>query len=140
MEIKYTLDNITELQPNEIFVFGSNLDGRHGKGAALTAKTKFGAKEGVAEGLTGQCYAFPTVYNLNPYIPIRLHRLEWEYITNLEICIGNNPNLTFLITAGGCGLAGYKVEQIAPLFKHLNTYPNVTFPRSFWDVWDLKQN
>lgn len=125
---------IEELKDNEIFVFGSNLEGKHGKGAALTAKLKFSAKQGVGRGLTGKCYAFPTILKLNPYTIAPLNFITKE-VDILEECIKNNLNLIFLITEIGCGLARYKVEEIAPLFKKLQKYNNVKFPKSFYEVW-----
>ncbi|MCB0475658.1 MAG: hypothetical protein KDC69_08275, partial [Flavobacteriaceae bacterium] len=60
-ESKITPENITELQDNQIFVFGSNLSGNHAGGAAKLASEKFGAETGIGEGLTGQSYALPTL-------------------------------------------------------------------------------
>lgn len=101
-------------QSKEIFVFGSNLAGRHGKGAALTAKKKYGAESGVGVGRTGNSYAIPTkdgdlkVLDLNT-----IHIFVSEFILYAK----RNPDLTFRVTNIGCGLAGYKPEQIAPMFE-----------------------
>lgn len=97
-----------------IFVFGSNLAGRHGKGAALEARQKYNAEYGVGVGRTGNAYAIPT----------KGHRLEVlaldtikRYVDNFLVYARQNPELQFKVTAIGCGLAGYTPEQIAPMFK-----------------------
>lgn len=107
-------DVITELKPNEIFVFGSNLAGRHGAGAARQAREQFGAVYGVGEGLTGQCYAFPT-------LGVKLGKrtragLETSRDTFYAVAC-SHPELTFLLTKVGCGLAGYPEEQMIRLFS-----------------------
>lgn len=98
-----------------IFVFGSNLAGRHGKGAALTARTKYGAVSGVGVGPTGNAYAIPT----------KDAKLEPLPLDTIRIFVGGfikharfNWDHTFNVTRVGCGLAGYKDEQIAPMFKY----------------------
>lgn len=98
----------------EIFVFGSNLAGRHGKGAALHARTHHGAKLGVGEGLTGNAYALPT----------KDERLNVRSLTDILISVDKfitvarkASNLTFYVTKVGCGLAGYRDEDIAPMFR-----------------------
>lgn len=119
---------ITDLKPDEIFVFGSNYAGRHGKGAALLAYKKFGAKIGQGTGLMGRSYGIATkdrnlkVLSLNQ-IEIQIDR----FIRFAE----NNRHLTFLVTEIGCGLAGYKVKQIAPLFMKHKIPGNVRLPESF---------
>lgn len=106
---------IIELDKNEIFVFGSNLAGRHGAGAALQAAKEFGAQYGVGEGLTGLCYAFPTLDG-------NLQKLDWEQIQasrdNFYRVCRLRPDLTFLLTKVGCGMAGYPEESMASLFFH----------------------
>lgn len=124
--MKYTPQNITELAPNEIFVFGSNTEGRHGKGAARLALHKFGASWGVGEGLMGDSYALPTVGDRLSKMPVKLIK---EYADRFIECADLRPDLTFYLTEVGCGLAGHKVEDIAPLFK--NCPPNVIKPESF---------
>ncbi len=124
--MKFTPNNITSLKPGEIFVFGSNTEGRHGKGAAKLALDRFGARWGDAEGLTGQCYALPTVGH-------RLSRLSLteiaKYAANFIQCAREHPELTFFLTLVGCGLAGHRPETIGPLFK--DCPPNVIKPREF---------
>lgn len=98
----------------EIFVFGSNLAGRHGKGAALCALEEHGAIYGQGKGRQGNSYAIPTK---NWQIrTISLDTIE-SYINIFKQYVKENKELTYNITAIGCGLAGYKPEQIAPLFK-----------------------
>ncbi len=100
--------------PYLIFVFGSNTAGRHGKGAAATARDCFEAKYGVGEGMTGRSYAVPT-----KDAQLRSLRLR-DVQTRIERFIEFarvNPQLTFIVTAIGCGLAGYSPTDIAPLFK-----------------------
>lgn len=97
-----------------IFVFGSNLAGRHGKGAALHARQKYGAVYGVGIGLTGRAYAIPTKdKNL---LTLPLHLIE-QYVADFVVYAKANPDLTFQVTRVGCGLAGYADHQIAPMFK-----------------------
>lgn len=96
------------------FVFGSNLAGRHGKGAALTARQKWGAQYGIGVGRTGCCYAIPTKdHHLNTLPLSKIERYVEEFISYAV----QRPELTFLVTPVGCGLAGYTHEQIKPLFK-----------------------
>ena len=118
-----TPDYITRLEPNEIFVFGSNLAGFHGGGAARIAYEQFGAEWGVGVGRTGQCYAIPTmqggVETIRPYVD--------EFILYAE----QHPELTFLVTRVGCGIAGFTDEQIAPLFAAARDLQNVALPEGW---------
>lgn len=126
--MKHTPENITELTPNQIFVFGSNESGRHGKGAAKTA-LGFGAKWGQARGLQGKTYGIPTkdysvrrtlsVSEIKPYVD--------EFIDFAK----NNPHLEFLVTEIGCGLAGYKTKDIKPLFIKAIAIDNIVLPEKF---------
>ena len=125
-----TPENITHLEPDEIFVFGSNLAGRHGKGAALVAKQKFGAKQGQCSGFTGQCYAIPTKDRSLNTLP--LDKIKISVSMFLWQATHYNTDLTFLVTPIGCGLAGYTPEQIAPMFA--DAPPNVILPASFQKV------
>lgn len=106
-----------------IFVFGSNLDGRHGKGAALTALRKYHAVYGVGAGRTGDAYAIPTKGKDLEVLPLHVIML---YVGLFLHYVRDNPELTFLVTRIGCGLAGYKDEQIAPMF--LNAPGNCILP------------
>lgn len=132
-DMRCTPEKITALKDGEYFVFGSNLDGRHGKGAALTACKKFGAIYGVAEGLQGRCYALPTVGRGLRQMPLKDIK---RYVETFLCVAGFYPGLTFLVTPIGCGLAGYTPKQIAPFFR--GAPENVILPKSFHDVLDAK--
>ena len=123
MKTQFTPDFITELKENEIFVFGSNLQGMHGGGAARIAYEKFGAIWGQGVGLQGQSYGIPTMHGgvdaIKPYVN--------EFIEFAK----SHPELTFLVTRIGCGIAGFRDEEIAPLFKECIEIDNVILPRSF---------
>lgn len=110
----------------EIFVFGSNLAGRHGKGAALYAARKCGAIHGQGSGLQGNSYAIPTK---DEYLrTISLQMVEYS-VAIFKLFARGRPDLTFRLTPIGCGLAGYKPEQIAPMFK--GAPANVILPVEF---------
>ena len=117
MKTQFTPDFITELKENEIFVFGSNLQGMHGGGAARLAYEKFGAIWGQGVGLQGQSYGIPTMHGgvnaIKPYVD--------EFIEFAK----SHPELTFLVTRIGCGIAGFRDEEIAPLFKECIEIDNV---------------
>ena len=112
--MRYTPETISKLEPNQIFVFGANLRAAHSAGAAFLAQKAFGAKYGeVGEGLTGQCYALPTKDE-----NIRTRSLDEirESFCKFIKCVIDNPNLDFLLTKVGCGLAGYSTDLIAKEF------------------------
>ena len=129
MDIRPDMERITKLEKNEVFVFGSNLAGRHGKGAALTASRKFGAIYGQGEGMMGRSYAIPTKDKHLRTLP--LDRIECAVRYFLWFA-RTNPDLRFLLTPIGCGLAGYKPRQIAPMF--INAPANVVLPPEFTEV------
>ena len=110
----YYTEDIKELNLGEIFVFGSDLAGRHGAGAAWQARNTFRAVCGVGVGFTGSCYAIPTKdHNINT-IPL----VVVQYFVNLFLeDTQHNTDLEYIVTKIGCGLAGYTDEQIAPMFK-----------------------
>ncbi len=113
------------LDEGEIFVFGSNAQGRHMGGAARVAMEKFGAIWGVGEGLQGQAYAIPTMEglaNLRPAVD--------RFIAFAQ----QHPALRFYVTPIGCGIAGYTPQEIAPLFQSASSLPNVYLPASFWEI------
>lgn len=114
MKYKYYNQDITELEPNQIFCFGSNLAGRHGAGAAKLAMNKFGAKYGVGAGLTGQCYAIPT--KDHTILSLSLFSIA-QYVFFFKQLASLNHNTEFLVTRIGCGLANYNDHQIAPMFR-----------------------
>lgn len=124
-------DQITSLEPWQVFVFGSNLAGVHGGGAAAQAYKHFGAKWGVGRGKTGNCYAIPTKDENIETLP--LHHVE-VYVAEFIDYAKEHPDLTFLVTEIGCGLAGFKVEQIAPLFADAIRVGNIHLPARFWDL------
>lgn len=126
---------ITDLKPGEIFVFGSNLDGRHGKGAAVIAKGRFGAREGVGYGRTGNCYAIPTKGH-GKHLPILPLETIGNFVRVFIDYAAAHPELRFLVTRIGCGLALYNEEQVAPLFgKSPAEVPaNICLPLDFWRV------
>ncbi len=119
----YTPDMITHLENDEIFVFGSNLAGMHGGGAARVARLHFGAINGQGVGLQGQCYAIPTmqggVDTIRPYVD--------EFIEFAR----THRELTFLVTRIGCGIAGFTDQEIAPLFDAALDEENIILPQTF---------
>lgn len=126
MEKIYTPERIDSLEPNEVFVFGSNLEGIHGGGAALAAWLKFGAIWGQGVGLQGQSYGIPTMHGgvdaIKPYVD--------EFVDFAKA----HPELTFLVTKIGCGIAGFSFEEMAPLFAGVVDQPNVVLPKEFFDI------
>lgn len=129
--IRITPENITYLESYQIFVFGSNLSGIHGKGAAKTA-LKWGANWGQSEGLQGQTYAIPTK---DKNIKRSLNVVEIKTFVEKFIQFAkNNPNLEFLVTEIGCGLAGHKPEDIAPLFRSTVSLENIYLPKTFLKI------
>ena len=120
---QYTPDNIESLKEDEVFVFGSNLAGMHGGGAAYAAFRKFGAVMGCGVGLRGQSYAIPTmqggVETIKPYVD--------DFITFTK----EHPELFFFVTRIGCGIAGFRDKDIAPLFSEATAMENVCLPESF---------
>lgn len=109
-----------------IFVFGSNLAGRHGKGAALTARIEWGAEYGVGNGRTGSAYAIPTKdHKLRTRTLEEINKDVLEFLQYAK----NNSVETFFVTRIGCGLAGYKDHQIAPMFK--NSPSNCILPKEW---------
>ena len=117
---EFTPERISELKENEVFVFGSNLAGAHGGGAAYIAYRKFGAIWGQGVGLQGQSYGIPTmqggVETIKPYVD--------EFIEFAR----QHPDLTFLVTRIGCGIAGFTNEQISPLFAEAHNIANIVLP------------
>lgn len=97
-----------------IFVFGSNLAGRHGRGAAKAAVEKYGAIYGQGIGLQGSSYAIPTKDRYIKTLPLYIIA---NYVKDFLTFANSHPELTFQVTPIGCGLAGYSPEQIAPMFK-----------------------
>ena len=123
---RITPEWIDTLKDNEIFVFGSNLAGMHGGGAARVARLRFGAVLGNGVGIQGQSYAIPTmqggVETIRPYVD--------DFIAYAQ----QHPSLHFLVTPIGCGIAGFEPEDIAPLFEGAKAVKNISLPESFWEV------
>lgn len=128
--------HIVKLQENEIFVFGSNLSGRHGKGAAKTART-WGAIYGQAEGKQGQTYGIPTVDHAIKN-PLSIDEIQ-KRVQTFENYARQHPELKFLVTEIGCGLAGHTVREIGPLFQNCSKLHNVYLPESFWKTFSKTQ-
>lgn len=122
--------NITHLEDNEVFVFGSNESGIHGAGAALCAE-KWGATLYKGEGHYGQTYAIPTK-NRNIII-LSLDKIKIRVDRFIEYA-KSRPELKFLVTKIGCGYAKYTPKDIAPLFKEAINVENIYLPQEFWDV------
>lgn len=117
---------IETLKDNEIFVFGSNLAGMHGGGAAALAYRCWGAVWGQGVGMQGQCYAIPTMHGgvdkIKPYVD--------EFIEYAR----NHSEYDFLVTEIGCGIAGFVPADIAPLFVEALDVQNIYLPQRFLDV------
>ena len=120
---------------NIIFVFGSNRKGIHGKGAALYAKQKYGAEQHVSFGRTGNAFAIPT--KLTPYETLPLSEIK-PYVNIFINYAKNHKELIFLVTRIGCGLAGYKNEDIAPMFE--NAPDNCILPAEWLTFVTRKEN
>lgn len=120
---RITPEHITELKKNEIFVFGSNLAGLHGGGAARAALNHFGAIWGQGVGLQGQSYAIPTMHG-------GVDRIQ-PYVDEFIIFAEEHPEMHFLVTPIGCGIAGFTPAEIAPLFVRARSLENVWLPKSF---------
>lgn len=130
--LRISSNNITDLDINEIFVFGSNLAAIHGAGAAKLARDKFGANSLQAYGLSGKSFAIPTKDSKIQTLPLKIIS---EYINNFIYQASvNYPHKTFLVTEIGCGLAKYTPEDIAPLFKDALQYDNIYLPYSFLKI------
>lgn len=134
---RYTPESIDKLRPAEVFVFGANRNGDHYGGAAHVAHERFGAKWGVGEGLTGRSYALPTLDE--SMRRVSLGDLE-ESFRKLIACAEAHPDLTFLLTKVGCGIAGWDVDEVGDaLWRAAKGYysdgtprlRNIVLPREF---------
>ena len=119
----FTPEMITELRPDEVFVFGSNLEGMHGGGAARAAFKYFGAVMGCGVGLRGQSYAIPTMQGGVETIA--------PYVDGFIAFAKEHPELFFYVTRIGCGIAGFRDKDIAPLFLKAVGVDNICLPESF---------
>ena len=122
----FTPDYITELKADEVFVFGSNLAGMHGGGAAWVAWRQFGAIMGQGVGMQGQSYAIPTMHG-------GVETIE-PYVTEFIAFAKAHPELFFYVTRIGCGIAGFRDNEIAPLFAEALGVENICLPESFMKV------
>ena len=127
--MRVTPDHVDRLGENQVFVFGSNEAGHHDGGAARQAFERFGAVYGQGRGLQGQSYAIPTMGSLES-----LERDVEEFIRFADA----HPEMTFLVTRIGCGIAGYTDAQIAPMFASAVGLSNVHLPAEFWKVLIFK--
>ena len=123
----FTPENIEELKENEIIVVGTNMNGAHGGGAARFAAYRFGLVEGVAEGLSGQTYAFPTLNK--DYSKRTLLQMAYSKVKLYQVA-EENPEKTFYVTKVGCGIAGFSLEDMRQVFKG-PTPENVVLPKEF---------
>ena len=128
-EQRITPEKITKLKENEIFVFGSNESGRHGKGAAKQALT-WGAIWGQAEGLQGRTYGIPTKDKSVKRV-LSIEEIK-VYVIRFMKFADENPDKIFLVTKIGCGLSKLKPKQVAPLFKMAKYINNIHLPERFW--------
>ena len=129
-KLRITPRHVVELKEDEVFVFGSNLHGLHRGGAARVARDMFGAIMGQGVGLQGQSYAIPTMHGplseIKPYID--------EFIEFAKL----HPAKRFLVTRIGCGIAGFKDEEIAPMFKKALPLANVALPKRWFELLESK--
>lgn len=130
--MRYTPEIVDALKPNEVFVFGSNESGIHGAGAARVAYDAFGAEWGIGWGLVGDTFAIPTK-------DWQIAQLDLatigHYVARFVAFTKTQPNKVFLVTKIGCGLAGFTIEQIAPLFRQAKAHKckNIVLPKEFVD-------
>lgn len=136
MKRNITPENITKLDKDSIFVFGSNEGGKHGAGAALTAKEKFGAVEGVGFGPQGQSFAIPTK-NWNLSSTLSKDTIECYCVRFCEYAL-QHKDKKFYVTKIGCGLAGLTPEDVANCFTmvDMEQIDNIYLPEEFWKVLD----
>lgn len=126
--LRFTPEVIEETKQHEVFVFGSNAAGVHGAGAAKTA-LRWGAVHGVGVGLSGRTYAIPTKDKRIKTLPLADIQ---RYVDEFLAFASTRPDLVFLVTRIGCGLAGYTKEDIAPMF--LSAPPNCVLPKDWTQI------
>ena len=135
MKPEFTPETIETLKENEIFVFGSNLNGNHAGGAAQAAVEKFGAVMGLAEGIQGNSYAIPTLDK-------NMHKVTEEdlivYLGNFRSYAKKNPDKTFYLTKIGCGIAGFDTNYMAYMVAGANLPANVIVPKEFTEITGYK--
>ena len=134
--LRITPDDIQYLDINDIFVFGSNLLGRHAGGAADLAFRKYGAIKGIGIGAQGRSFAIPTLGVYMEQLPLEQIEYYVKYFTGMaELCSKRH----FLVTKIGCGIAGFKINEIAPMFRLASKLRNVYLPQEFWDYLNENQ-
>ena len=121
---RMTPDMITRLEKGQIFVFGSNIQGFHGGGAARVAMEKFGAVYGQGDGLQGQSYAISSMEGLENMA---------KHVDDFIDFAKQHPEMTFLVTRIGCGIAGYSPAEVAPMFAAAVDIENIWLPKDFWE-------
>jgi hypothetical protein len=122
-------DGALPADPDAVFVFGSNIAGAHGGGAARAAMDQFGARIGVAEGMTGRAYAIPTVDHMIGRLPLDAVRANVRRFLDYAAA---HPGTLFFVTRIGCGIAGFSDEDIAPMFA--GATDNLSFAEG-WRPW-----
>ena len=127
--MRTTPDDIKKLEQGQIFVFGSNLSGRHGKGAAKTAMG-WGAKWGQVAGLQGRTYGIPTK-DASIRRTLTIEEIK-PFVDDFIKFAKSRKDLIFLVTEVGCGLAGLKPKDVAPLFEEAIDVENIYLPERFW--------
>lgn len=129
---RITPDVVTSLASGEIFVFGSNVAGRHDGGASAYACRNFGAVYGNGNGPQGRCYAIPTVG-----CPIASTQRYVDEFIDYAIA---HPDLTFLVTPIGCGNGGYHPMDVAMMFERARSVSNIHLPELFWKYINIGSN
>lgn len=133
--MRVTPKKISTLKENEVYVFGSNQSGIHGKGSAKIAADRFGAKVGVGFGLEGQSFAIPTKDKKIKTLEL----IQIKYFVDKFIEFAKRkPDLIFYVVEIGCMNAGYEPDDIAPLFNEVKEIENIYLPETFWNVLNLK--
>ena len=146
MKRRITPENIESLKEKEIFVFGSNIQGEHIGGAAWIARKNFGATYGLGVGMQGNAYAIPTCVRLwdkkgsrytKPFDNVNQIKPYVDTFINDAKYYGDFR--TFYVTKIGCGIAGFKVEEVAELFRPCLGMKNVYLPIEFWEVLEKEE-
>jgi len=123
-EDRVTPERIDQLAPGEVFVFGSNIQGKHNGGAAKAAMLRFGAEYGVGEGHRGKSYAIPTVGC--PFV------VTAQAVQRFIDYARHNRGIRFYVTPIGCGNGGWDPKEMASLFSPAKDVENITLPLLFW--------
>lgn len=132
--MRLTPKKISFLNENEVYVFGSNQSGIHGKGSAKIAADRFGAKAGIGFGLEGQSFAIPT--KDKKIKTLELVQIKYFVDKFIEFA-KRKENLKFYVVEIGCMNAGYKPSDIAPMFKEAKEIENIYLPEKFWNILNL---